>query len=148
MNGGLKVIDIKNYEVNKPREIVGMVKMLDEKYKFEKVYLDETGAGEGPTDWLNETLDEERVEGLRFTLKSKMDIYSNLWRLMNSGKLKLPRHHKLISQMTDLRYELTGTGDMKIHHPERGHDDYPDALALACWALKENEVEEYESLFM
>ena len=33
-------------------------------------------------------------------------------------------------------------GDLKLHHSDKGHDDYPDALALACWAAKE-EMGEY-----
>jgi len=123
---------------------VGEVKILDGKYDFEKVYLDETGAGEGPTDWLKESLSEERVEGIKFTIKSKQDMYSNLRKMMEQGRIKFPNHKKLIYQLMDLRYETQSSGDLKIHHSERGHDDYPDALALACWYFKEIETAEYE----
>jgi len=80
-----------------------------------------------------------RVEGLHFTTKSKMDIYSNLKKLMSQGKIKIPNNKKLIYQLMDLRYEVMSSGDLKIHHSEKGHDDYPDALALACWATKDGE---------
>jgi len=146
IKGEIKVIDVQFYEKNKPREIVGMCRMLDEKYHFEMIYLDETGAGEGPTDWLKETLSEERVEGIRFSIKSKMDMYSNLKKMMESGKLKIPNHKKLLYQLADLRYEIVGTGGMKIHHSEKGHDDYPDALALACWYFKELDENDYSPL--
>ena len=144
MHGGIKVNFITNYEKNKPREVVGMVKILDEKYHFDKVYLDETGAGEGPTDWLKESLSEERVEGIKFSVKSKMDMYSNLKKMMQQGKIKFPNHKKLIYQLLDLRYEVTSGGDLKLHHSERGHDDYADALALACLYFKDVEVDDYE----
>jgi len=39
----------------------------------------------------------------------------------------------------DLRYEVMSNGDLKLHHSDKGHDDYPDALALACWAAKEED---------
>ena len=136
-NDRVRVNFIDNYEKNKPREIVGKAKILDEQYGFVKVYLDETGAGEGPTDWLKESLSEERVEGIKFTVKSKMDMYSNLRKMMQQGKLKFPNHKKLVYQLADLRYEVMSSGDLKIHHSEKGHDDYADALALACWYFKE-----------
>lgn len=139
MGGDIKVIMIDSYDKNKPREIVGKVKILDEKYNFEMVYLDETGAGEGPTDWLKESLSEERIEGIKFSTKSKMDMYSNLKKMMEQGKIKFPNHKKLLYQLADLRYEIMSSGDLKIYHSERGHDDYPDALALACLFFKGNE---------
>jgi len=46
--------------------------------------------------------------------------------------LHLPDNKKLLYQLIDLRYELKTNGGLKIHHSERGHDDYPDALAIAC----------------
>jgi len=29
---------------------------------------------------------------------------------------------------------ITSNGNTRYHHPPRGHDDYPDALALAAFA--------------
>ena len=140
--GGMRVNDIDFFEKNLPREIVGKVKILDEQYNYVGIYLDKTGMGEGPADFIRESLggglsDDYRVQALRFSVQSKMDIYSNLKKLMVQGKLKIPNHKKLIYQLMDLRYELMSSGDMKIHHSDKGHDDYADALALACWACKE-----------
>ena len=55
---------------------------------------------------------------------------------MGQGRIKFPNHKKLLYQLADLRYEIVSSGDLKIHHSEKGHDDYPDALALACWYFK------------
>jgi hypothetical protein len=139
-NGFVRVVDISNYEKNKPREVVGKDMELYKIYKYQRMCLDKTGIGEGPSDWLKEELDrigacgDAIVEGIRFTMQSKLDMYSNLKKLMNQGKIKFPMHKKLIYQLLDLRYELTSSGGMKLHHPENKFDDYPDALALACWA--------------
>jgi len=124
-------------------DAIGRIKVLDEKYTFQKIYLDETGMGAGPTDMLTEELGE-RVEGLTFTVKSKQDLYSNLKKLMEQGRIKIPNNRKLLYQLADLRYEVMSSGDLKIHHSERGHDDFADSLALSCWYFKEMDMGEYE----
>ncbi len=145
--GRIRVNFIDNYLKNKPREVVGKCTILNGKYNFEMVYLDETGAGEGPTDWLKENMGEEIVEGVRFSVKSKMDMYSNLKKLMQQGKLKIPNHKKLLYQLADLKYEMISSGDMKIHHSVSGHDDYCDALALACLWFKDDS-DSYDAFIM
>lgn len=131
----IKVTNILEKKQTKQTETVGTVRVLDDQYKFDKVYCDKTGIGEGPVDFLKEVM-YSRIEGIRFTLQSKHDMYSNLKILMENGKLKIPNHKKLIMQLLDLRYELTSSGQMKIHHSERGHDDMADSLALACLHFK------------
>ena len=80
---------------------------------------------------------------MTFTLKSKKDMYSNLTKMLETGKLKLPVHKKLLDELFDLRYELTGTGEVKIHHAEGGKDDYPDALALGVWFFRKAKSKGY-----
>ncbi len=134
MRQNIRVNFIENLKGKKLTESVGVIKVLNEKYNFSKIYLDETGLGAGPTDMLVEAFGDV-VEGITFTTKSKMDMYSNLKKLMQQGKLKIPNNIKLIYQLLDLRYETLSSGQLKLHHSERGHDDYPDALALSCMAL-------------
>jgi phage terminase large subunit-like protein len=128
-------------------DAIGRVKMLDAKYMFARCYLDETGLGSGPTDVLSEDMGTDRIEGVRFSIRSKMDMYSNLKRMMEQGNLKIPNVPKLIYQLMDLRYEVMSNGDLKLHHSDRGHDDYPDALALSCWYWKGEDVEMYCPFF-
>ena len=116
-------------------DAIGRVIMLNEIFNFKKIYLDETGLGSGPTDILREKF-FGRIEPVTFTLKSKQDLYSNLKSLMEQHRILIPNDRKLIYELSDLRYELTSTGDMKIHHSERGHDDYPSALSLACFGFR------------
>ena len=141
--GGLRVVSIDNLMVNKPRDVVGMDVELYKKYQYSGMALDKTGIGEGPADWLKDELrkigvNEGLINPIRFTTQSKMEMYSNLKKLMNQGRLKFPPHKKLLFQLRDLRFERMSSGDIKIHHSENRFDDYPDALALACWAATEN----------
>jgi len=140
-NDNIRVCSINSFDKNLPREIVGMNMQLYEKYKYDKMCLDKTGIGEGPCDWVKEELkkigvNEDIVDPIRFSMQIKMDMFSNVKKLMNQGKLKFPNHRKLVYQLMDLRYQLSSSGGMKIHHSENKHDDYPDALALMCWAAK------------
>ena len=131
----IRVCAIFEQPKTKQTENVGQIKYLHSKYYFEKVYCDYTGLGEGPVDFLIESLGS-KVEGSRFTVQSKEDMYSNLKILMESGRLKLPNHKKLLFQLADLQYERTSSGNTKIHHRTGGRDDCCDALALACLHFK------------
>ena len=121
-------------------DAIGRIVLMDKKFNFRKIYIDETGLGAGAVDVLREKVGSFKIEAFTFTVKSKQDIYSNLKMMMESGKLKIPDNRKLIYQLLDLRYEITSSGNMKIHHSERGHDDYCDALALGCMYFKKVEA--------
>ncbi len=139
MKGKIFVNFIEETSHKLTTDAIGRVKILDEKYDFIRIYLDQTGLGAGPTDVLAEDLGVDKVEGMTFSIKSKQDLYSNLKKMMEQGRLKIPANRKLLYQLADLRYEVSGSGDLKIHHSERGFDDYPDALALAVWYFKDME---------
>ena len=151
-----KVVYIKEIAKNTIDGAVTFTKELDSLFHFRKIYVDCTGLGAGFYDYLardmnppkkmgndkvsipNKALD--KVIGVTFTIKTKIDIYSNLKILMEQGKLKFPKHPKLISQLLDFRYETTESGNMKLHHSEGGHDDCTDALALAAYGLRSKEA--------
>ncbi len=155
-----RVIEIATLDKNKPRELVVMLQQLDNKYNFERLYIDKTGLGEGPADWIGMEIGDEKVVDIRFSLASKMDMYSNLKMLIQKRKKKevdgvikevpnimLPDNKMLLREMMELRYETMPNKTIKIHHPDgsKYHDDYADALALACLFLKEDEIQEYEA---
>jgi hypothetical protein len=156
----VRVINIRYLDKNKPRELVSMLVDVDEKYNLERLYIDKTGIGEGPSDWIGIEIGDEKVEAIRFSSESKMNMYSNLKMWLQKRKLKevngkmievpslmLPDNKLLLKEMIDLRYERMPNKTIKIHHPEgaKYHDDFADALALACLWLKEEEISEYEA---
>lgn len=113
-------------------KVIDQVTELDKTYHFAGIYLDETGLGAGPTDILKRKYGDLKVEGVTFTIKNKMDIYSTLKMLMEADRLKYPKNPKLIAQLRDFRYErIEASGNVKLHHSEHGFDDYCDSLALS-----------------
>ena len=49
---------------------------------------------------------------------------------MQNNKIVYPNHPKLIAQLRDFRYELTDRQNVKLHHSDRGFDDFCDALVM------------------
>ena len=158
-----RIIEIRHLDKNKPRELVVMLQEIDAKYNLERLYIDKTGLGEGPSDWIGMEIGDEKVEDIRFSTVSKMDMYSNLRSWIQKRKIKevdgemkevpclmLPDNKNLLREMTELRYEKMPNKTVKIHHPEgnKYHDDYSDALALACLWLKDEEDLEYDAFIM
>lgn len=101
-----------------------------------KVVVDETGVGAGPVEMLQNDLGERAVEGFKFTIDDKQSIYNQLKSDLENGAVTLPAHQRLQREFKDLEYELTRGGKTKIHHPGGGHDDHPDAVALAAYGRR------------
>lgn len=141
-NGLARVVRIVDIPKATLDHVIDRIIQLHDIYKFKKMFLDETGLGAGVKDMLArkynsyQKSDFDIVVGVKFTIQSKLDIYSNLKVLMEQGKLFYPRIDKLVAQLRDFRYELTAGDNVKLHHSEYGYDDYTDALALACQGMK------------
>ena len=147
-----KVVSIIEINKSKLDGIVDYILGLHDKWRFAKIYIDETGLGAGVTDMIAKKLNRTKlnqnpksfsssnyptdvVVGVTFTIKNKLDIFSNAKVLMEHRKIIIPDNTKLIFQLQDFRYEITESGNVKLHHSEGGHDDYCDSFALACRGL-------------
>ena len=144
-----RVVYIQEIKQTKLDVIIDFVLDLYRHWHFQRIYMDETGLGAGVTDVLARELNPTRqktkvstfnssyygndiVVGVTFTMKNKLDIFSNAKLLMERGKVLIPHHTTLDFQLQDFRYEQTASMHVKLHHPDGGHDDYCDAFALAC----------------
>jgi len=151
LEGCARIVQIVDIPKSKLDVVIDRIKQLIAFYQPKRVFVDETGLGAGVSDVLARDYNSvklaqgkvvsgfphlvnygDRIIGVKFTIQSKLDMYSNLQVLMNNSKVWYPNHPKLISQLRDFRYELTDNQNVKLHHSERGFDDYCDALALAC----------------
>lgn len=133
------VFDIEVTQDKPLTDGVGRVKRLQSENNYDTICVDETGLGGGVVDTLNEKL--HNVEGVKFTIDKKQSLYNSLKTGMEDAEVALPPNRDLQRQLSDLEYELTSSGKTKIGHPEGGHDDYADALALANWARTGVEAE-------
>jgi hypothetical protein len=100
-------------------------------YKLARVASECNGVGMMPTQELTRLLSGKvgRVVEVTTTATSKEDGFGAIKLLLQQGRLALPRHPRLLQQLSALEYEQRDSGTTKISVPERmGNDD----LAMAC----------------
>jgi len=112
------------------------IQYIDKAYK---VNVDATGIGAGVEARLREMGYRTRriiggegpdMERERF-LNKKAQNYWRLRTLFEEGRIQIPNHRDLISQLTKIRYELTSSGKIKIIDPEDKSPDFADSLCYA-----------------
>jgi len=129
------------------------------RFNVVKVTMDSTGVGDSFTDRVKANFTDLLVEGFKFSLKSKSDLYKHLDNEIKVGRLKFPGEKQSISTEKYKRFKVQMLGlekDWKgaflsVHKAEGRYtrDDYGDSLALAVWGAKDNitfEIEEDRGL--
>lgn len=85
-------------------------------------------AGEWPRDRF-------RKRGIEYATakKRKSDLYLSLLPLVNAGRIELPDHPRLITQLCSLERRTARGGKDTIDHPPGAHDDLVNSVAGAAW---------------
>jgi len=123
---------------NSITEIVGLMHDMNREHGPEEIYVEGNAVGGGAVDFAPE-YNVTNVGEITSSLKTKNEYYQLLKKRIEERSLTLPRHAKLMTQLTDLGFEHTPSGYVKVHHrDENKGDDIPDALAMACYAAGGN----------
>jgi hypothetical protein len=79
-----------------------------------------------------------RKRGIRYELckQTKSDLYRDLLPRLNSGRISLPKHDRLVAQIIGLERRVSRGGRDSIDHGQHGHDDLANAVAGAVAACK------------
>jgi hypothetical protein len=112
-----------------PEAVVGEFAELLRTYGIRSVTGDRYG-GEWPRERFRE-------HGIEYTpaAKPKSAIYGELLPLLNSAKVELLDHPRLVSQLCRLERRAVRGGRDSIDHPVGGHDDVANAVAGAILTL-------------
>lgn len=130
---------------------------LLQQHGVSKIMVDATGVGSGVYSRLEELKREGKVrcrveafkgglspdkelERERF-LNLKAQSYWHLRKLFEDGKVQIPKHRELISQLSKQKWELTSSEKIRIRDAgekegdtaERKSPDFADSLNLMCW---------------
>jgi hypothetical protein len=108
-----------------PESVVAEFSNLLDSYCITKVTGDHY-AGEWPRERF-------RVHGLTYETceAPKSDIYRDTLPLINSGKVQLLDHPRMISQLCSLERRVSRAGKDSIDHPPHAHDDLCNSAAGA-----------------
>jgi phage FluMu gp28-like protein len=146
INGKRRLVYKHQFPLGTPYpDMIGHVARAYQIFDFASIYVDKTGVGDVIVDEIDE-IGIPNVEGLFLTDRSKEEIFTYLKLLMEQKKLGiLSDDAELIAQINEQQYEYLQpkTARERVHlkfwHPPRRHDDQLFALALACYASKEEE---------
>jgi len=146
----IEIVHVEGTAKKPVTDVIGRIKAMNDAYAFTSIYIDESVIGGAVVDRL--TIDEGLpIVPIMFGSKAvtttndskKEAMYKNLKWLLEQNvqaqqeggvpSLQGYSHQKLLNQLTSLMYEFSTSGTLKVHHPTNGHDDYPDALALALY---------------
>lgn len=114
-------------------DAMGRIGNLQDQFDFKTIAIDENSIGGGVVDTLTERYGGV-IEGVKFTIDTKQSMFNALKTELEDRSLRFPYESRIRPELIDLEYEFTSTGKMKVHHPDGGHDDHADALALALHA--------------
>jgi hypothetical protein len=124
---------------------------LNRIYDFQKIYIDDEGIGVGVYDYL---LEEEstrrkivainnskRVLNMDETQRTKLlkeDLYNNLLRLMESGKIELLDDPEIFQSLKSVQYEYTSDTRGRPHLKIFGNYTHiTEGIIRAAWCVKE-----------
>ncbi len=142
VDGKFKILDIQRMRGIGEDEQVQKIVDLHERYHYNRLYVDESSFGRSIlTKLRNESLP---VKGVTFNSKNKKELYNNLVRTINSGKLIIPRGEdsrtigktdRLVKELSAIETSKSSTG-VKNYKVSSRHDDVADSLALAIQAAQ------------
>jgi len=113
--------------------VIGHLVRADQKFRFRKVLVDQTGVGEPVLEELK-AQGVQNVEGLIFTVKTKEELLTCLKLAMEQKRLKIPYDRRLCEQINQHQYEYSKSGHLTFSHPPGSYDDQLWSLALSCYA--------------
>jgi hypothetical protein len=121
-----------------PGAVLDEFAALLQRYRISKVVGDHYGG-----EFVKEPF---RKHGIVYEIskKAKSDLFRDLAPLINSGRVVLPRHDRLIAQIVGLERRVSRAGRDSIDHAPGGHDDIANAVAGAAGAISGVGVFDFE----
>jgi intein/homing endonuclease len=157
---------IEEHNQQDTMQTVSNIMKLNQVSDFDKIVVDTSGLGAGVTDRLRETKRDTKFKAeiiayeggksstvdfkrktpekkeirVRF-LNIKAEAYFHLRELFEEDRIIIPKHPKLIDQLSKMKWELTSSEKIVIKDPgekegdtaEKKSPDFSDSLCYGCW---------------
>ena len=153
----LKIVKVFTTNRISTTDTIGRIVEIDSIFKFNKIFVDDSGVGGSVLDVLMDKLGR-RVMGLNNASKRiavqgeerkrgilKEDLYSNTLMLMEVGKLELINNLSLLRSLKSITFQY-GSEANKSSRNIKIFGDYShltEALVRACWCIKEKGLDIY-----
>ncbi len=131
--GFLRLVYLYEFPIGTPySNVIGHLVRANQKFRFRKVQVDQTGVGEPVLEELK--VQGVPAEGLTFTVKAKEELLSCLKLAMEQKRLKMPYNRRLCEQVNEQQYAYSKSGHLLFSHSSGSHDDMLWSLALGVYA--------------
>ncbi|MFQ5712153.1 MAG: phage terminase large subunit [Candidatus Geothermarchaeales archaeon] len=114
---------------------VDVVKEQFDRESYVKVLIDDTGLGRPVVEHAVDL--GLPAEGITLTKKPREEVLATLKFFLEQRLILLPNHPDVVGSLNCIQYERTRTGGYRFYHRLGTHDDLAYAIALACYASKE-----------
>lgn len=128
-----KTLHIKDWGKTDTMPTVGKIMKLIDEYRPDKIRIDAIGVGKGVFDRLKELQEEGKIksgimiEGIKVGMSAKLEperflnvkaqMYWSMRTAFEEGRIKIPKHSTLLTQLNNMRYELTSAKKIRIVDP-------------------------------
>lgn len=142
----VKVIYAETTEKQSMTSTVFKIMQLDDKFDFNKVFIDDAGVGGGYLDLLQEKIGKKKAVGLNNSKKTlsdgkgakilKEDLYSNALVKMEKEpqEIEIISDLSLLKSLKNMTFEYTSDRSLRIYGPD---SHLAEAFVRALWCLKE-----------
>ena len=146
----LRMIDMEITRKTFLRETFHKILIADKKYRYRKIYVDDGGLGVSVfQDLLKEPQTSGKVIAINNASRSldrddkqkkkilKVDLYMNLLKLMETGKIQLFNDEEIHYSLSSVQYEYNDKGEIRIF----GNDTHIcESLIRAAWCMSEKHL--------
>jgi hypothetical protein len=121
-----------------PSAVVDDFAVLLKSYRVSKVVGDHYGG-----EFVKEPFRKNGI-GYELCKQPKSDLFRDMLPLLNSGRISLPRHDRLIAQIVGLERRVSRAGRDSIDHAPGAHDDIANAVGGVVGAIGRGGVFDFE----
>ena len=144
----ITISNIQVYSKIPTTEIVEHIKETEKLYKYENVYIDDTGVGSGVTDQARTENWGGKVVPVLFGERAwsnperfsnrKMELADRLRRVFEEGRISIPDDGTLKKQLSELKTKVGSNGKMSLEDPTDYSPDHAHALIIALSGITDN----------
>jgi hypothetical protein len=145
-NNKFKIVKVHTTDRKSLTDSAGQIQLIDDKFHFYRIFVDDSGVGGGLLDMLQEKFNKRRVIGLNNASKSifykeekrrtifKEDLYSNALIMMESHSIELIDDLDFLRSLKSIVFEYSSSKNLIL---KGDYDHIVEAFVRCCWAIQD-----------